>query len=683
MRSIMSLAVLGLCGWVMFSGFSCGPTLQNCSIQSDCPADHRCRSYSCQLLDHCQSDSDCNAPRSCIKNRCVDPKTEACRVDQDCASGEQCVSGACKTTISNTCQSNNDCKNGEICSQQKCIPDPNKPNTCQSNSDCKTGEICSQQTCVPDPNKPNTCQSNSDCKSNEICSNGQCTPNQQGVCRLGVSPSSLEFYDLKLGESKTQSLTLSNQGDGACQLGQITLQDAQGTSGIFSLPTPPTAQSLAAGGSLKIDVKFEAIAAGSHNATLEIFSGANLLKSVKFYSFVKGDTTLPGSGWGTVFYESSFDGGDYIGGCFWDDQTFEVAAERVFREGGINASYGNLRLTKDGGNSWNCVNCVQGQGFPRTAFYEIVDMTLSGLSCLNGRGYVYGSFFDADPNTFHSTLYTRTAQDNWKPDNDRNNSLNNSSGSPANLFVADGRWFLLDSGSFLRGVVPDANGAMKTQTLSYYEEPQGNTRAYAQSFDVAQNTAALVGFRRSFGRSTQITPFLVYNTTNAVLPNGTSLADVSKYWTSATPPCTSCILRNVRVLGPQSFLVMGNPTDAQQNPTGVAIWRTENRGASWTKVYELTSSVSLYNQDMIVISSQHIVAVAGGPKSSQGGGFESEGLLLESVDGGKTFSSIAVSQLKGKSIDTGKIPSLYALRLSPDRKTLYVLGQGVILRWKP
>ncbi len=701
MRRWIGALALCLLGVTVFSGFTCGPTLKDCAQQSDCPIDHRCRSYRCQQLDHCQSDSDCNAPRTCLRNRCVDPAIEACRIDQECATGESCAAGTCKSNPKPTCQAKSDCKTGQICQNGACVPDPNKP--CAQNADCKTGEICQNGACVPDPNKPcaqnadcktgeicqsgacipdpnKPCAQNADCKTGETCQNGACIPTQTGICRLQVSPSSLSFYELKLGESKTQSLTLTNQGDGPCQISHVALTNASASVGVFSLPTAFSAQSLAASAKITLDIRFEAIAAGSHKATLDIFSNQNVLRSVDLYASVKGDTSLPTSGWATVAYES-FGGGDYIGGCFWDNQTFETATMRAFREGGINMQYGNLRVTKDGGSTWTCANCIQGQGFPRTAHYEIVDLTVFGIACLGGRGYVFGSFWDANPSDFHPSLFSRTSQTNWTPNLDRNNILNGSLSTNRKLLVVDGRWFVTMENMIL-SFVPESNGDWKTQKLVYFNDP-AKANARFQSLHIAQQTALLVGSRDSFvGGNFQVIPFVSYNTTNAELPAGTTMADMPKYWTDATMPCTSCSLTVAYVLGAQSFLVMGHLLDAQKQPAGIALWRSDDRGARWQKVFEHKATTSMPHGDILSVDGNRIFAVAGGLFENQGG-TQSEGLLLESTDGGKTFASIPITQLKGKHIDTGKIPSLYALRLSPDQKTLFVLGQGVILRWKP
>jgi hypothetical protein len=236
--------------------------------------------------------------------------------------------------------------------------------------------------------------------------------------------------------------------------------------------------------------------------------------------------------------------------------------------------------------------------------------------------------------------------------------------------------------SMIFSFVPGTDGNWATQKLVYLSDPaNGTTRI--RRFHVAQQTALLAGTRDRFvGGSFQSSPVLLYNTTNAELPPNATMADMPKFWTDATMPCTSCSITVAYVLGPQSFLVMASLVDAQKQPAGVALWRTDDRGARWQKVYEHKTTVSMPNGDILSVDGTRIVAVAGSFFENQGG-TQNEGVLLESTDGGKTFAPVLITQIKGKTIDTGKIPSLYVLRLSPDQKTLYALGQGVILRWKP
>ncbi len=699
MRTSLSVVALSLWGWILLSGFSCGPTLKNCKLQSDCPSDHRCRSYSCQLLDSCNSNSDCNAPRTCVRNRCMEPK-ELCKVNKDCPTGTVCDGGVCGVARRPSCKADRDCLSSESCSQSKCIKGgvlipcagpgdcsgpyvciqnrcKKSPTGCQSNSECKAPLVCSKGQCV----KSSTpCNSDSNCKTGEQCKNGVCTLKSTGTCRLSNSPSTLGFYRLKAGESKTLVLKLSNRGTGTCQISQMNLRDYQSAVGEYSLGRSWPAQTLAAGKTLEVKITFKAKAPGSLRAALDVFSGSNVLRSVSLYSSVTQDTAIPKSGWATVLYEQSTDS-SYFSGCFWGNQTFEVASNSVFTEGGLNISYGNMRTTKDGGDTWKCDNCVSGRGWPRTAYHEIVDMRLSGFSCLKDRAYVFGSFEDTDPNNTKPTLFTRTSRTSWTPIRDKKHPLYRSVGSSNRVFTWDNRWFLMMQ-SIVLNFVPEADGQVKKQNLVSLFPPTNGVIPFYRDFHVAHQVGLIVGFKRSFiGGRSSAAPYIFYNTTNAVLPAGFKTNQMPQYWKDVTPPCRNCTLYRGRVIGAQSFLVMGVLLNASRKTTGFALWHSGNRGQSWTKVYENKTTEILSMGDILALSSQRIIAVAG--PSYNSGRSSSTGLLLESTDGGRSFKPIPLSQLKGKAIRGGKLPGLYNLKLSPDKKTLFVLGSGIILRWKP
>jgi|GEM_PF-2664780 len=671
--------------WLGTSGFSCGPTVQDCTLQKDCASNERCVKYRCQKLDYCSSDKDCKSPRTCVNNQCTAP-AKGCNTDKDCSSPRVCKQKKCVDPPPVKCQKDTDCRSPRVCKQQVCVDPPAKG--CQKDTDCKSPQVCKQQKCVTPP--PPKCQKNSDCKKGEICNaSGKCEIQQSGLCRLNASPSSLYFNTQKVGEVQTKTITLSNTGNGNCVFEKITLSPPKGTSGTFSV-VGESPKSLAAGASAKMQIKFTVKAAsGNTQSYLEFVSKGIAFKKINLNGYIKPDQTLPSKGWAIAHIEDIHSNG-FVGGCFWKDGSFVAASQGAFSRGTLNMGFGNVLRTSDNGANWKCDNCVSGRTWPRTAHYELVDMRITGMSCTGGRGYAYGTFeINGNPAPAEApTLYMSTGK-SWTAVKDKKQNLSRFSITDK-LYSMGSSWFKLTSRSLLQKVAPQADGTLMPAQFLYMGWGQKD-RFTILDFSFHNNVGLLVGYQMTWnGTSRREVPIIRINTNGLQIPPPKTQEEAKKigqYWPHVKSPCTTCKIGFGYAIDKNTLLLSTTETNQQLRKVTIRIWRTENRGLQWKSVYSYTQKGNndhMYAGGMAAqVSSSKLFIVLGSNHFDMGSA--QAGALLESKDGGKTFQEVKLSTLGGKKFHTQppRMPALSGLAVSSDKKTVFAYGKGVILRWKP
>lgn len=189
-------------------GFEGTPTPQqgcvrkpsSCTRTSECPPDHMCIGYFCQVP--CQDDSGCAIGEKCSDNRCH----KICHSSSNCLHGEHCSSGICVSG----CKEDADCLNNQLCKSTKC--------QCiegfeMSNDECKNINECLINPCHPsaqcvdtpgsykcvcsvgsigDPYTsgcllPNQCRNDNQCDDSLACIRGKCSnPCQRKGCGLNA-----------------------------------------------------------------------------------------------------------------------------------------------------------------------------------------------------------------------------------------------------------------------------------------------------------------------------------------------------------------------------------------------------------------------------------------------------------------------------------------------------------------
>lgn len=189
-------------------GFEGSPTPQQgcirkpaaCTRTSQCPPDHMCIGFLCQVP--CQDHSNCAIGEKCHDNKCH----KICHTSSNCLHGEHCNAGICIPG----CKSNADCLDKQICISKEC--------KCEEgfemvNSECLNIDECANSPCHPtaqcldsagsfkcvcptgaigDPYKtgcllPNQCRQHSQCEDSLACIRGKCSnPCENSVCGLNA-----------------------------------------------------------------------------------------------------------------------------------------------------------------------------------------------------------------------------------------------------------------------------------------------------------------------------------------------------------------------------------------------------------------------------------------------------------------------------------------------------------------
>lgn len=189
-------------------GFEGSPTPQQgcvrkpapCVKTSQCPPDHMCIGFFCQVP--CLKHSDCAMGEMCHDNKCH----KICHTSNNCLHGEHCSAGVC---ISG-CKINSDCLNNQLCISSEC--------KCEEgfeliNGECSNVNECLNNPCHPsaqcidligtykcvcpteaigDPHTtgcllPNQCRQSNQCEDSLACVRGKCSnPCQSNVCGLNA-----------------------------------------------------------------------------------------------------------------------------------------------------------------------------------------------------------------------------------------------------------------------------------------------------------------------------------------------------------------------------------------------------------------------------------------------------------------------------------------------------------------
>lgn len=189
-------------------GFEGTPTPQQgcvrkpspCVRTSECPPEHMCIGYLCQVP--CQDKSGCAIGEECSDNKCH----KICHSSSNCLHGEHCSSGICIPG----CKTDSDCLDNQLCESTEC--------RCLSGfklqvNECVNVNECLQNPCHPsaqcedtigsykcicptgvigDPYKtgcllPNQCRRDEQCDSSLACMRGKClNPCQSKSCGLNA-----------------------------------------------------------------------------------------------------------------------------------------------------------------------------------------------------------------------------------------------------------------------------------------------------------------------------------------------------------------------------------------------------------------------------------------------------------------------------------------------------------------
>jgi photosystem II stability/assembly factor-like uncharacterized protein len=373
---------------------------------------------------------------------------------------------------------------------------------------------------------------------------------------------------------------------------------------------------------------------------------------------------------------SGISGATFLDGCFWNDKDIEIASGGMgssqmwieeYQAG--NISYGNILQSSDGGQKWRCANCIasSGGGWPPANRYELATLNVLGMACQDQRAYIHGEYPSgmADPN-LHRVFSKTSASASWTAMSIQNTFP---SGYGSRLRIANGRWFYgLEGGQIMIfEFTPDANTGHFNNQILIYQLPDPAITAMLLSMDINQNLALLTAsIRPPSGNAKSI---LVYNTQDAKIPKGTT--DFSKHWLSTQAISVQFEARSAIITDAKDLVVAGYNSTNQTE-----IWRSTDQGQTWNRIYR-DPQLFHWAQFLRVDSNRIILMLR---RASAG---NSEGMLLESNDGGKNFSPIPTSKITGLALPQKQLPGLNKALLSPNRQSIVVLGDGIILRWTP
>ena len=189
-------------------GFEGSPTPQQgcvrkpaaCARTSECPPDHMCIGFLCQVP--CLSNSNCAIGEKCHDNKCH----KICHTSSNCLHGEHCSAGVCIPG----CKSNSDCLDSQRCifNECKCAVGFELVNgECINNDECLNNPCHPSATCIDskgsfkcicptgaigDPYRhgcllPNQCRQDNQCEDTLACIEGKCSnPCQSDICGLNA-----------------------------------------------------------------------------------------------------------------------------------------------------------------------------------------------------------------------------------------------------------------------------------------------------------------------------------------------------------------------------------------------------------------------------------------------------------------------------------------------------------------
>jgi hypothetical protein len=110
---------------------------------------------------------------------------------------------------------------------------------------CVVDDDCETQRCVAGACSDSTCDNDDDCLADEICVLGGCEPADGFACEpdeaplLNISAGNIEFDQVALGNTETQTLTISNLGDCILTLSSAGLA-SDGSLGFACEPCDPS-----------------------------------------------------------------------------------------------------------------------------------------------------------------------------------------------------------------------------------------------------------------------------------------------------------------------------------------------------------------------------------------------------------------------------------------------------------
>jgi Abnormal spindle-like microcephaly-assoc'd, ASPM-SPD-2-Hydin len=169
--------------------------------------------------------------------------------------------------------------------------------------------------------------------------------------QLTASPSTLNFGNVTVGSSGTQTITLSNAGGAAVSISQVGVSGTGYTMNGLTMP-----MSLAAGASSSFTVQFAPTAAGSVSGGVSVTSNT------------PNSPTLVGlSGIGTAVVSHSVS-------LTWNASTSTVVGYNVYRGSVSGGPYTLLTSTPNGSLSYTDTTVVGGQ----TYFYVVTAVDASG-----------------------------------------------------------------------------------------------------------------------------------------------------------------------------------------------------------------------------------------------------------------------------------------------------------------
>lgn len=676
-------------GRICSAGTCKDPQVQPCVADKDCKGNRVCKAGTCTepTKPKCVSDKDCKDSQVCTAGTCTEPTTSKCASDKDCKGNRVCTAGVCVAPSGTACTTQKDCVAGQLCIQKKCTA-PFYP-YCVADRDCKTDEKCgtensgTKNVCYSHARK---CKQDSDCTSTQICREGACAEKSKGVCKLHASP--LPFViDVVMGGSTSKTLTLKNTGTEDCHLEKAEAR-VEGSlySNLAYKFNPSNAISkivIKSGKSIAVEFKPIPKAVGTTRFTFMLIGNNRrilLRESIVVHSKKPSATHL--SGWNVSYYKRSRMPSSFIGGCFLGNNTFEAVSSRAFEIGSINTIFGNIVRTQNDGKKWDCVNCTSLSNWPRKTHYELLDLNAIGMECNTKRGFIYGHYIDRQSSTaIPMPLFTRTKdQTTWKRSKEGPKSIFGNYTQQKTMHVWGDDWFFGSSFLLVQYGVDPTTGVTdpKNSHLRYAHITGASGPKAIIHFDRGHNTGLVVigSNKRVQGKLVRQSTILI-NTNNAVVPPKTPIPAMGQYWKATpAPPCLDCNIRKARILGPNTFLV-GGPGRNVQGQKIWGLWRTTNAGASWKLVFSKVSN-DLFDVDILQYDANRILAVAG-DIASQNSNLNIEGLLLESLDAGKTFKPVSISSIHGTG--PSKIPALFSLKRSPDGKVIYALGRATILKW--
>jgi hypothetical protein len=110
---------------------------------------------------------------------------------------------------------------------------------------CVVDDDCATQRCVAGACADTTCESDEECLADEICVLGGCEPADGFACQpdeaplLNISTASVEFGQVALGQTATETITISNLGDCMLTLSSAGLSST-GSPGFACEPCDPS-----------------------------------------------------------------------------------------------------------------------------------------------------------------------------------------------------------------------------------------------------------------------------------------------------------------------------------------------------------------------------------------------------------------------------------------------------------